>query len=205
VKRRKAVKLWLVLLATSLPLMWIGWRYSTSQGDLPPLPHSVMLKLSIDGARDQVELVQNDDGSYRFLLPQKKGGESLSPDQLADRMYRQQSSRGFFESLFNISSPIGILWVAVGLIGQVLFTGRMVVQWLASEKNRKSVVPPLFWWMSLVGSVMLLSYFLWRRDVVGVLGQSFGLFIYLRNLHLIYRERRSVSIAADPAPEPELN
>jgi lipid-A-disaccharide synthase-like uncharacterized protein len=65
----------------------------------------------------------------------------------------------------------------------------MVVQWMASEKQRRSVVPPMFWWMSLIGSLMLLSYFLWRRDVVGILGQGIGLAIYVRNLHLIYLTR----------------
>jgi lipid-A-disaccharide synthase-like uncharacterized protein len=79
--------------------------------------------------------------------------------------------------------------VSVGLLGQVLFTGRMIVQWLASEKKHESVVPPVFWWMSLIGSLMLLSYFTWRRDIVGILGQGFGLAIYLRNLHLIYFPR----------------
>ncbi|HHQ49151.1 MAG TPA: hypothetical protein ENK19_09765 [Acidobacteria bacterium] len=79
------------------------------------------------------------------------------------------------------------MWVALGLLGQVLFTGRMVVQWLVSEKRKRSVVPVIFWWMSLGGATMLLIYFLWRKDIVGVLGQSTGWFIYSRNLWLIYR------------------
>ncbi|HAI14296.1 MAG TPA: hypothetical protein DCM28_21505, partial [Phycisphaerales bacterium] len=73
------------------------------------------------------------------------------------------------------------MWVAVGLLGQVLFTGRMIVQWIASEKSKRSVVPTAFWWMSLIGASMLITYFIWRKDVVGVLGQATGWFIYVRN------------------------
>ena len=72
---------------------------------------------------------------------------------------------------------------------QVLFTGRMLVQWLASEKRKRSVVPVAFWWMSLIGGVMLLTYFIWRKDIVGVAGQSTGLLVYGRNLILIRRRR----------------
>ncbi|MEM7245783.1 MAG: lipid-A-disaccharide synthase N-terminal domain-containing protein [Acidobacteriota bacterium] len=89
--------------------------------------------------------------------------------------------------MLNISSPLGFAWVALGFLGQLCFTGRMLVQWLASEKQRRSVVPPAFWWMSLVGATMLLAYFAWRRDLVGVIGQSTGWFIYARNLVLIRR------------------
>ncbi|MGD8441818.1 MAG: lipid-A-disaccharide synthase N-terminal domain-containing protein [Holophagae bacterium] len=85
---------------------------------------------------------------------------------------------------------MGIAWVVLGLLGQVVFAGRMIVQWLISERSRRSVVPVAFWWMSLAGASMLLVYFLWRRDIVGVLGQCTGWIIYLRNLVLIYRERR---------------
>ena len=61
----------------------------------------------------------------------------------------------------------------------------MLVQWLTSEKSKRSVVPVSFWWMSLVGATMLLVYFIWRRDIVGILGQATGWIIYIRNLVLI--------------------
>jgi len=77
----------------------------------------------------------------------------------------------------------------------VLFTGRMVVQWIASERRGKSIVPPLFWWMSLIGSLLLLSYFLWRRDPIGLLGQAFGSFIYLKNILWIRNEARQPVLA----------
>ncbi|HED53797.1 MAG TPA: hypothetical protein ENJ00_06310 [Phycisphaerales bacterium] len=90
---------------------------------------------------------------------------------------------------FNISSWTNFGWVAVGLLGQCAFFGRMFVQWIVSEKSRKSQVPEIFWWFSLVGGAMLFLYFVWRVDVVGVLGQSTGVVIYARNLRLIHKER----------------
>ena len=97
--------------------------------------------------------------------------------------------RGLLYRLLNITSPIGIAWVALGLVGQVLFTLRMVFQWLVSERRKRSVVPVGFWWMSLGGASMLLVYFAWRRDIVGILGQSTGWLIYVRNLWLIYHDQ----------------
>ncbi|MBC7784929.1 MAG: lipid-A-disaccharide synthase N-terminal domain-containing protein [Burkholderiales bacterium] len=107
-------------------------------------------------------------------------------------MHRDRLERSWGQKLLNVSDPFGYIWVSIGLLGQVLFTGRMIVQWLASERSKKSVVPPVFWWMSLAGSTMLMVYFLWRRDPIGLLGQSFGWFIYLRNLWMIYRPRTGV-------------
>lgn len=94
------------------------------------------------------------------------------------------------ERIFNIERPEQLAWVAVGLAGEAIFAGRMLVQWIQSERRRESVVSPIFWWMSLVGSAMLIVYFCWRRDLVGVIGQ-FAIFIYVRNLMLIARSRRS--------------
>lgn len=93
--------------------------------------------------------------------------------------------------LLNIGSPLGAAWVALGLLGQLAFASRMLVQWLASERLGRSVVPVVFWWLSLVGASMLLAYFVWRKDVVGVLGQSAGFLVYSRNLWLIHRGRES--------------
>ena len=113
----------------------------------------------------------------------------LTPEAYANRLLSKDDSRSFTFKLLNISTPYGIAWVVLGLLGQVLFTGRMVVQWLVSEKEKQSVVPPAFWWMSLIGASMLLTYFIWRKDIVGFLGQGTGWLIYLRNLWLIYRTK----------------
>ena len=78
-------------------------------------------------------------------------------------------------------------WVAFGFGAQALFMSRMVVQWLASERARASVVPVSFWVLSMLGGLSLLTYFLRRGDPVGVAGQSFGVFVYARNLIFIRR------------------
>ncbi|HEX5072557.1 MAG TPA: lipid-A-disaccharide synthase N-terminal domain-containing protein [Gemmatimonadaceae bacterium] len=82
------------------------------------------------------------------------------------------------------------VWLVIGLAGQALFTLRFLAQWIASEKARKSTVPIAFWWLSLAGGAVLLTYAIHRRDPVFALGQGAGLFIYIRNLMLIGRQRR---------------
>jgi len=79
-------------------------------------------------------------------------------------------------------------WLLIGFFGQALFSTRFIIQWLASEKQKKSVVPTAFWYFSIAGSLTLLSYALYRRDPVFVAGQAFGVFIYLRNLYFIKPE-----------------
>jgi lipid-A-disaccharide synthase-like uncharacterized protein len=80
-------------------------------------------------------------------------------------------------------------WLLVGFGGQALFMGRFVIQWLASERRGRSVIPVAFWYLSIVGALVLLAYALHRRDPVFVAGQGLGVAIYLRNLHLIRAER----------------
>lgn len=91
---------------------------------------------------------------------------------------------------FNVDSVVELAWVFFGLFAQLMFTGRFIVQWLASEKAKKSVMPVAFWYFSLAGGVMLLAYAIHRADPVFILGQSLGVVIYLRNLWLIRVERR---------------
>jgi lipid-A-disaccharide synthase-like uncharacterized protein len=82
------------------------------------------------------------------------------------------------------------LWLGLGFFGQAMFSSRFLLQWLASEKHKKSVVPTAFWFFSIAGSLMLLTYAIHRKDPVFILGQSAGLLIYFRNLQLIYREKK---------------
>ena len=79
----------------------------------------------------------------------------------------------------------------IGLVGQALFTMRFLVQWLASERAGRSVIPFSFWLFSVGGGILLLAYSLWRRDIVFILGQGLGVFIYLRNISLLMKERRA--------------
>jgi lipid-A-disaccharide synthase-like uncharacterized protein len=81
-------------------------------------------------------------------------------------------------------------WLGLGFIAQALFSTRFLVQWIASERAGESVVPVAFWFLSLAGGLLLLSYAVWRRDPVFILGQSAGAFVYIRNLVLIWRKRK---------------
>lgn len=81
------------------------------------------------------------------------------------------------------------IWIGIGLFGQLLFSCRFIIQWITSEKLKKSVIPMAFWYFSIAGSMTLLAYAIYRTDPVFILGQSVGLFIYMRNLMLIHREK----------------
>jgi lipid-A-disaccharide synthase-like uncharacterized protein len=78
------------------------------------------------------------------------------------------------------------LWLVLGLFAEGLFSLRFIVQWLASEKEKKSVVPVYFWYISIAGGAMLLIYAIHRKDPVFILGQSMGIIVYSRNLMLIH-------------------
>ncbi len=82
------------------------------------------------------------------------------------------------------------LWLAIGFTGQALFSARFLVQWIYSERLRRSVVPVYFWYFSLAGGATLLAYAIHRLDPVFIVGQAGGLLIYSRNLYFIWRERR---------------
>jgi lipid-A-disaccharide synthase-like uncharacterized protein len=84
-------------------------------------------------------------------------------------------------------------WVAFGFTAQALFGARFLVQWIASERAGKSVVPFAFWLLSTGGGALMVIYALYRRDPVFILGQCLGLFIYLRNLQFVLRERARVA------------
>jgi lipid-A-disaccharide synthase-like uncharacterized protein len=81
-------------------------------------------------------------------------------------------------------------WIVVGVVAQMFFTARFMVQWLASERAGRSVVPVAFWVLSLVGGALLLTYAIYRKDPVFIAGQTFGVFVYGRNLQLVLRDAR---------------
>ncbi|HYE93142.1 MAG TPA: lipid-A-disaccharide synthase N-terminal domain-containing protein [Terriglobales bacterium] len=84
------------------------------------------------------------------------------------------------------------VWIAVGLLGQALFSARMILQWLASERRRRSVVPKAFWYFSIGGGLALLFYAIYRRDPVFIIGQGAGLFVYARNVYFIHKRNEPV-------------
>jgi lipid-A-disaccharide synthase-like uncharacterized protein len=83
------------------------------------------------------------------------------------------------------------VWLVVGFLGQACFSARFLVQWIASERRRRSVVPVYFWYFSVAGGVILLAYAIHRMDPVFILGQAAGLLVYARNLYLINRNRQT--------------
>lgn len=85
-------------------------------------------------------------------------------------------------------------WVALGFVAQLLFTGRFLVQWIASEKQNRMVIPIAFWFFSIGGGVLLLIYAIHRRDPVFIAGQAFGVFVYARNLYFELRDRRVTAV-----------
>ena len=82
-------------------------------------------------------------------------------------------------------------WLILGFIGQALFSMRFLIQWVHSEKQKRSIIPTAFWYFSLAGGLTLFSYALLRQDPVFILGQGLGLFIYIRNLMLIRKEKKT--------------
>jgi lipid-A-disaccharide synthase-like uncharacterized protein len=80
-------------------------------------------------------------------------------------------------------------WLCLGLSAQGLFSGRFLVQWIASERRKESIIPKAFWYLSIVGSSLLLIYALHKRDPVFILGQAGGLLVYVRNLMLLRGKR----------------
>ena len=77
------------------------------------------------------------------------------------------------------------VWLGIGLLGQALFSARFLVQWIASERRKQSVIPTPFWYFSIGGGLTLFAYALYRQDPVFILGQGAGIFIYARNLYFI--------------------
>ena len=91
-----------------------------------------------------------------------------------------------------------IIWLTIGFTGQALFSARFLIQWWASERRKRSVIPVAFWFFSLAGGMTLLSYAIYRQDPVFIVGQAGGLFIYSRNLYFIYLNRNKPDRAAAP-------
>src|SRR2546426_12552622 len=103
-----------------------------------------------------------------------------------------------FERLLHVNG-----WVLFGMLGQILFGLRFIVQWLASERRKETTVPVAFWYLSLAGSLILFVYAFWyRQDIVITVGQSAGVLIYTRNLMLIRRPRPWSAVSRSGAQNP---
>lgn len=82
-----------------------------------------------------------------------------------------------------------LIWLSLGLAAQAMFSMRFIIQWIASERAQKSIVPEAFWYFSFAGGFMLFIYALHRMDPVFIIGQGTGLFIYSRNIYLIWKNK----------------
>ena len=100
---------------------------------------------------------------------------------------------------FKIVDPWEKWLVFFGLLGQSVFFGRWIVQWIATERKGESHMPEMFWWFSLVGAVMLLTYYILRLEPIGIIGQCVGWTVYARNLYLIKTKKKQSS--DNPSPE----
>lgn len=152
---------------------------------------AVAQQVEVDPQQRVSDVEIEGEGDAAVVVVQTPRGEQrLTPQQYLAAIratQEHQRAQGFLFVLFNITSWTGVFWVSFGLLAQLVFAGRLMVQWIASEKSKRSVVPTIYWWLSIVGATMLVAYFCWRKDIVGILGQSTGWFIYVRNLWLIYK------------------
>lgn len=187
--------------------MWLVTGPGAHPGvpQLRPGARTVELRLGND--KGALEIFESDQGqrSYRMLFRDGSAGQAVSEDELRGIVppavfeRATQAQTNWLFRLFNITSWPSLVWIAIGFGGQLVFSGRFLIQWIVSEKKRQSVVPEAFWWLSLCGGVCLFTYFVWRQDIVGVLGQSSGLVIYARNIRLIHKRRKRDARAAAKA------
>ena len=201
-------------IAAMVAVLLLGLWLATGPGRLVGIPDkregAELHDLRLGPTRGVVELLRttpDDESTYTWRLLYRDGTAigPMTHDEFANHIGTpvrneivQTGVNPVFQ-LFNITSWGGLVWVAIGLGGQVAFFGRMAVQWIVSEKEKKSVVPPVFWYLSLFGGVTLFTYFIWSQDFVGVLGQSTGVVIYARNIRLLYKQRRRARKDAERA------
>lgn len=168
-----------------------------------------VIPFSMGPAKGDLEVAPDDPPTYRLLVRGEEPSPVMTREQMVAHygeptMQRVDDSQG--HALFrvlNITSWVSLVWVLIGFGGQIAFFGRMAIQWVVSESKKQSVIPTSFWWLSLVGGIALFTYFVWRKDIVGVMGQSTGVIIYARNLRLIHKRRKRDRRAARRARQTE--
>ncbi len=206
-KRFKWEPVALIILVVGLG-MWLVWGNRDKFYGIKPSENARRVELRVGSQRGIVEVVEipasNGVPAHQFRVMLRNGfvSEPMNDDAFTQRYGEEvhetavQSQEKVVFRLLNITSWGGLLWAGIGLIGQIAFSGRMLVQWIVSEKKRESVIPEVFWWLSLAGGALLFVYFVWRQDLVGVLGQSSGVVIYARNIKLIKKRAKRQSEAA---------
>lgn len=161
-------------------------------------PGAALSRLQIGNVRGELETVREPGGDHSFRLLYRDGSKSRvlagaeMKDLLGPANYQAavDNAGNTLFRLLNVTSWGGMVWVVVGLGGQLAFAGRWLIQWFVSERRRESYIPASFWWTSLCAGVILFAYFAWRQDLVGVLGQTSGIVVYARNIRLINKKAR---------------
>lgn len=174
---------------------------------LPTREGATTQNIRIADTRGVLEISRTAEGARTFRIFTRDGfvsrdlGEGELKELFGPKIYAQATAErpNLAFRLLNITTWANLVWIGVGLVGQLAFSSRFLVQWLVSERERKTVVPESFWWMSLIGGLALFAYFVWRQDPIGVLGQSSGLVIYSRNIRLIYKQKRREARAREAA------
>lgn len=168
----------------------VGWLVLYQAGQVAAPGKPVLPPFNMSDRIVSIEVSKNDSG---LLVGTFHGHEEdakpLTGDEFFEELFRRKKNLPVFYKWLDVTSLVGVLWVVFGFLAQAVFTARMLVQWYASEKVKSSVVPPAFWWLSLLGASMLLVYFIWRKEPVGFFGQATGWFIYVRNLWFIYGKK----------------
>ncbi len=189
-KRKQLIAAVIVLLLVPA-LSWIalyqnGYVAAPGKAVVPPFNLSDRIV--------SIEVEKNEAGQLIGIFEGAgEGAKHLTGDELFEELYRRKKNIPRYYKWLDVTSFVGVVWVVFGFMAQLVFTARMVVQWYASEKVRSSIVPPTFWWLSLLGSSMLLVYFIWRKEPVGFFGQATGWFIYVRNLWFIYGKKNETA------------
>lgn len=97
-----------------------------------------------------------------------------------------------------------LAWLLIGFTAQLMFSMRFIIQWIASEKARRSIVPETFWYFSFFGGLMLFAYAIYRVDPVFIMGQGTGLLIYARNIYFIWSDKKNArEMSEQPAAAPD--
>jgi len=157
------------------------------------------ITISVGAIEIMLDRTETDSGQLQYqiiapeLLRSSKVYNPVELDAFISLQVEKWNARPAFErhllGFFNITTWGTFWWVLIGLVGQTAFFGRMFIQWVISERSQVSTVPEIFWWFSFIGGLCLFTYFVWRVDIVGVMGQSTGIVIYARNLRLLHKEK----------------
>lgn len=178
----------LILAVTAVLLIPLGvWLALYLAGEIPAPGKPLESPFNLSDRIATLEVVE-ESGTLKFVFSDLFGGGQgeMAPEEFAREIQRRKRDLPLLFRWLDVTGWAGVWWVLFGLAGQFIFMGRMLIQWWASEKVKSSVVPPVFWWLSLLGSSMLLIYFIWRKEPVGFIGQCAGWLIYVRNLWFIH-------------------